>query len=141
MEVGVREESVSHLCLTSMTSRVSQRRHWTATSLGYLIPSLSLGASILTQDSMNGDPWWQGWKICVDQQHKLTLTVAGPALYAVSQKQRIISLRKPSHLTSRQASFPLRLHVCGKDSNSSLLRFHVVNMDLLSLSAVLSTSL
>ena len=54
MEVGVRAESVSHLCPTSMTSRVSQRRHWTATSLGYLIPSLSLGASILTQGSMNG---------------------------------------------------------------------------------------
>lgn len=54
MEVGVRAESVSHLCLTSMTCRVSQRRHWTATSLGYLIPSLSLGASILTQGSMNG---------------------------------------------------------------------------------------
>ena len=74
-------------------------------------------------------PWWHGWNICVDQQHRLALTMAGTAVYAAGQKQRIISLRKSSHLTWKQVSFPLRLHVHGKDSNSSLLKFHVINMD------------
>ena len=74
-------------------------------------------------------PRWQGWKVCVNQKHKLALTTAGPAIYAAGQKQRIIYLRKPNQLTWRQVSFPLRLHVHGKDRNSSLLRFHVINMD------------
>ena len=55
MEVGVRAESVSRLCLTSMTFRVfTTKETLDGYKFGSLIPSLSLGASILIQGSMNG---------------------------------------------------------------------------------------
>lgn len=51
----MKAESVPPLCPTSMTSRVfTTKETRTATSLGSLIPSLSLGASILIQESING---------------------------------------------------------------------------------------